>query len=113
PDFDFVTALRVGDELCITHGHQFDLHWREGSGTHVLAKAHSFLEGAFSAPIRQPFRDYDNWLNRIMHRLFFRYTQGLRLYGALWRMLGDASKYELWQEVDNFWARGQWGDLGC
>jgi UDP-2,3-diacylglucosamine pyrophosphatase LpxH len=117
PDFDFVTALRVGDDLCITHGHQFDLHWSGqwsgAGGMHSLARLHSLLESAFGQPIRQPFRDYDNWLNRVVHRLFFRYTQALRAYGALWRLLGKAERYEFWQKVDNFWARGQWGDLGC
>lgn len=113
PDFDFVSALRVGDDLCITHGHQFDLHWADGGGIHFMARIHSFLESFFGLPIRQPFRDYDNWLNRIVHRLFFRYTQGLRLYGAAWKALGRREPYDFWQRVDNFWARGQWGDLGC
>lgn len=113
PDFDYVSAIRVGEDLCITHGHQFDLHWSEGGAMHLLARIHSGLETIFRQPIRQPFRDYDNWLNRVVHRLFFRGTQVIRLYGAFWRMLGDPEKYEHWKKVDNFWARGQWGDLGC
>lgn len=113
PDFDYVSALRVGDDLCIAHGHQFDLHWKDGGGVHVLAKVHSFLETHGRAPIRQPFRDYDNAMNRVVHRIFFRYTQALRLRGWLFQKFGRLDFYETWRQVDNFWARGQWGDLGC
>ena len=117
PDAEYAEAVTVGDALCITHGHQFDLHWADGGagqrgGSHFAANLHGLLEKRLRRPIRQPFRDYDNWANRVVHRLFFRWTQLLRLSGALWRQLGRPERYQRWQEIDTFWARGQWGDIG-
>lgn len=112
PDFRYVGAVTVGDDLLVTHGHQFDLNW--GAGEHPwMVDVHTFLETVFALPIRQPFRDYDNPLNRVVHRLFFFYTQALRYEGLLWKALGRPDKHAHWRRVDNFWARGQWGDLGC
>ncbi|MCC6750206.1 MAG: metallophosphoesterase family protein [Deltaproteobacteria bacterium] len=112
PEMHFVSALTVGRDLCVTHGHQLDLHWSEGAHAHFAAGLHAFLERRFRRPVRQPFRDYDNWLNRVVHISFFRYTQLLRLRGALYRSVGRPARYERWRRVDTFWARGQWGDIG-
>lgn len=112
PEFEFVDSLALGEELCIAHGHQFDLNWCAGESP-ALVYLHNFLETLFGQPVRQPFRDYDNRLNRVVHRLFFFYTQALRFEGLLWNVLGRSEKYEHWRKVDNFWARGQWGDLSC
>ncbi|MCB9557012.1 MAG: UDP-2,3-diacylglucosamine diphosphatase [Deltaproteobacteria bacterium] len=111
-DFVFVDALTVGQQICITHGHQFDIHWADGPGSHGAANLHARLERLARQPIRQPLRDYDNWANRVVHRVFFRWTQLLRLYGVVNRALGRNEPYRHWQRIDNFWARGQWGDIG-
>jgi UDP-2,3-diacylglucosamine pyrophosphatase LpxH len=113
PGLRFVSALTVGAELCVTHGHQFDLHWNGAARGHLLAALHARLEALFRMPIRQPFRDYDNPLNRVVHRLFFFYTQAIKARGVLGRWLGSSEALQHWQRVDNFWARGQWGDLSC
>ncbi len=112
PDARFVHAVAVGEELCIAHGHQFDLNWGRG-GEPWMVHLHTWLETLFQRPIRQPYRDHDNPLNAVVHRLFFFYTQALRLEGLARRALGRPERYAHWQRVDNFWARGQWGDLSC
>ncbi len=112
PDARFVHAVAVGDELCIAHGHQFDLNWGRG-GEPWMVHVHTWLETRFGRRIRQPYRDHDNPLNAIVHRLFFFYTQALRFEGLARRALGRPERYEHWRRVDNFWARGQWGDLSC
>jgi UDP-2,3-diacylglucosamine pyrophosphatase LpxH len=113
PNFDYVHTLRVGDDLCVTHGHQFDLHWKDGGTIHTMAKLHSLVETFSKRPVRQPFRDYANFINGVIHIGFFRWTQLLRARGAAMKALGKPEAYERWQRLDNFWARGQWGDLGC
>ncbi|MCA9669296.1 MAG: metallophosphoesterase family protein [Myxococcales bacterium] len=111
PEMAFHHALAVGDVL-ITHGHQFDLHWNGDKQSHFAARFHAALEHYLRLPIRLPFRDYVNIPNGVIHRLFFRYTQALRLYGSVKRAVGDPAPYERWQRIDRFWSRGQWGDLG-
>jgi UDP-2,3-diacylglucosamine pyrophosphatase LpxH len=113
PDFRFVHAVAVGRDLLVTHGQQFDLNWNGGGESPALVHVHLWLETTFRMPIRQPYRDYVNPLNAVIHRLFFFYTQSLRFRGLLSRVLGDPARHEHWRRVDNFWARGQWGDLGA
>lgn len=113
PDFHYVQGVAVGERLCVAHGHQFDLNWGHGGEDPWMVHLHTFLETFFGMPIRQPLRDHVNPLNRVIHRLFFFYTQALRFEGLFWQALGRPEKYAHWQKVDNFWARGQWGDLGC
>ena len=113
PEFFFTDSIAVGDHICVAHGHQFDLHWADGQHTSFSANLHSLIERTFGNPIRQPLRDYHNWVNCVAHRLVFYWTRLVHTYGSLWQRLGKTEAIDYWHALDNFWARGEIGDLGA
>lgn len=115
PHVQFAEAIRLDARTLLLHGHQCDFHFADltpGQGPTRVMNFHGFLEATLGKPIRLPFQQHDNGLNRVVHFVFY-WMMRARLYRALGQLQrGDTTAALKWLATDNFWARGQWNDLG-
>lgn len=119
--FDLLPQLRIADAIfldertLVIHGHQCDFHFETmapGIGPTPMMNFHGRLEAWLKQPVRLPLRQYDNPVNNFVHFAFY-WVMRMRLYRALSQLArGNAAPARRWLETDNFWARGQYNDLG-
>ncbi|MCA9521203.1 MAG: metallophosphoesterase family protein [Myxococcales bacterium] len=115
PEARFADAIFLGERTLVIHGHQCDFHFETmapGVGPTPIMNFHGRLEAWLKQPVRLPFQRYDNRVNNVVHFGFY-WLMRMRLYSALGHLRrGNEAPARRWLEADNFWARGQYNDLG-
>jgi UDP-2,3-diacylglucosamine pyrophosphatase LpxH len=108
----FATALRLGADVHVEHGHRFDVRNQPGDERAVWgARAHALLERLIRSPVRIPMRRHYCWSTRLGHWLFFRYGWLRLQQGRLRACIGDRAAKERAERFLDYWGRGEWGDI--
>ncbi len=109
--FDVCSSLRIGEQILVEHGYQYDRHLgADLSGAHVATLVHHMAERITGAWLRLPLGQFYNPVNRAAFWCFHKHALLVDMLDRLWRVVGRPDVMASQQRAIEYWTRNQLGD---
>ncbi len=109
--WDVCARLRIGADIVVQHGHQFDpFIGPELKSSAVMTRVHHLVERLTGTWIRMPLHEFYTPGNRLAYWLFHKLWLLGKLRNAAYRKLGLGALAESAERFARYWVRSESGD---
>lgn len=109
--FDVCSSLRIGPDILVEHGYQYDRHLgADLSGAHVATLAHHMAERLMGQWLRLPLEQFYNPANRVAFYAFHKFALVVDLLDRFWCRMGRPDVMATKKRAIEYWTRNQLGD---
>ncbi len=108
--WDVCSTLRIGSDIVVQHGHQFDpFIGPELQSSALMTQLHHAIERVVGW-VRMPLHEFYTPANRFVYWAFHKWWQLLKVRGALFRRVGLGELARRSEDWVSYWVRSEAGD---